>query len=125
MRESQSVKLKDFSPPQAPRPGPRGPRLADLQMLGRLDDVRLYHVETTDEGLRLARADSLYEAAFRDYGIDVDASEPAELAAAINRRAISPVLVSALDNWARNTPGPRAEAGSSRSPRPPTISPTR
>jgi serine/threonine-protein kinase len=45
------------------------------------------------------QADAEYARAFRDFGIDIDALAPAEAAAQITGRGISPALVKALDEW--------------------------
>ena len=45
------------------------------------------------------QADAEYALAFRDFGIDLDALEPAEAAEQIARCGIFPALVKALDQW--------------------------
>jgi eukaryotic-like serine/threonine-protein kinase len=81
------------------------PRLADLQTLFRLDDIRMSHLEASEDGLDLAGAAALYAAAFRDYGIDVEHGLPAEVGAQIKKREASGALVEALDDWALNATG--------------------
>src|SRR5262249_47768317 len=45
------------------------------------------------------QADAEYARAFQDFGIDIDALSPAEAAAQIMGRGVSPALVKALDEW--------------------------
>ena len=78
-------------------------RLADLQTLFRLEDIRMNHLEASEDGLDFAGAASLYATAFRDYGIDVERGLPADVGAQIKRREARAALVGALDDWALNT----------------------
>ena len=79
------------------------PSLADLQTLFRLEDIRMNHLEASEDGLDLAGAASLYTTAFRDYGIDVERGSPADVGAQIKQREARAALVGALDDWALNT----------------------
>jgi eukaryotic-like serine/threonine-protein kinase len=79
------------------------PRLADLQTLFRLEDIRMNHLEASEDGLDLAGAAALYAAAFRDYGIDVERGPAADVIARIKQREARSALVEALDDWALNT----------------------
>jgi tetratricopeptide (TPR) repeat protein len=74
---------------------------ADLAMLSQVERARLLLAEPAPDtmGYDYAQADRHYAQAFRDYGIDVLALEPAEVAARIGRRAIRPALVAALYDW--------------------------
>jgi serine/threonine protein kinase/Tfp pilus assembly protein PilF len=78
-----------------------GEMRADLDMLARVNDAHQQLAEPAPDtlGYDYARADRLYAQAFRDYGIDVLALEPAEAAAKIRRRAIRAALVAALYDW--------------------------
>ncbi len=78
------------------------PRLADLQMIFRLEDIRMNHLEAPEDGLGLVRAAELYAAAFRDYQIDVEQGGPADVAAQIKNRDVRAALIAALDDWAQN-----------------------
>jgi eukaryotic-like serine/threonine-protein kinase len=81
-----------------------GPRLAVLQMMFQLEDIRMNHVEAKEDGLGLVRAASLYAAAFRDHGIDVDAGDPIDIAKRLQGPdVLRAALVAALDDWAHNT----------------------
>jgi serine/threonine protein kinase len=73
----------------------------DLDMLARVDDAHQQLAEPAPDtmGYDYARADRLYAQAFRDYGIDVLALEPAEAADRIRRRPIRAALVAALYDW--------------------------
>jgi serine/threonine protein kinase len=54
-----------------------------------------------EEEFYMGRAqDPLFAAAFRDFGIDIDALPAAEAAARIGRSTVRPALVQALDEWA-------------------------
>jgi eukaryotic-like serine/threonine-protein kinase len=79
------------------------PRLADLKTLFRFEDIRMSHLEASEDGLYLAGAAALYAAAFRDYGIDVERGRPADVIAQIKSREARAALVEALDDWALNT----------------------
>jgi serine/threonine-protein kinase len=91
-------------------------RLVDLRTIAELDDIPLKDIEfVTDEFIRSSpnkaptafhhgRADLLYTRAFQNYGIDVDASSPQEVADQIQSRQIRAALVAALDDWSKKTP---------------------
>ncbi len=77
---------------------------SDLQMVVRLDEIRL--PGSGPKGSLASQAesrpwqDSAYCAAFREYGIDVDALEREEAADRIRARTICSELTTALDWWA-------------------------
>jgi tetratricopeptide (TPR) repeat protein len=77
--------------------------VADLEMVARLDEVRLQGSELPVEpGGRLATRETAlrYEEAFRDFGVDVGALPAAEAAARLrSRESIAAPLAEALDNW--------------------------
>src|SRR5262249_3948363 len=54
-----------------------------------------------------------YAAAFRDYGIDVEALDPEEAAERIRARAIRVELAAALDGWAKKRRSARGKGGKS------------
>jgi serine/threonine-protein kinase len=68
----------------------------DRNMVRRLAGI---HADTTFH-LDRAREDAQYAAAFRNYGIPVDALSPAEAGARIAARPIAVELAGALDHWA-------------------------
>ena len=68
----------------------------DRNMVRRLAGI---HADTTFH-LDRAREDAQYAAAFRSYGIPVDALSPAEAGARIAARPIAVELAGALDHWA-------------------------
>jgi tetratricopeptide (TPR) repeat protein len=74
--------------------------LADLEMVERVEEIRLQQAELRDERFDLPGADSSYAAAFREYGLDVESLTPAEVAARIRKRPIQGKLVAALEDWA-------------------------
>jgi tetratricopeptide (TPR) repeat protein/serine/threonine protein kinase len=75
-------------------------RRRDLEMAVLLEDIRLEQTSVKDDHFDSAGADPLYAEAFRDYGIDVEALDPAEAAERIQARSIAAELITALDNWA-------------------------
>jgi Flp pilus assembly protein TadD len=79
---------------------------ADLDMLARLEQIRLGQPADRDMAARLdairldrTQADRTYQQAFRDYGLDLDALPPDKAAARIRASAISERLVAGLDDW--------------------------
>lgn len=76
----------------------------DLEMAARLVEISF---ELAPDGKDLRNADRLYREEFRQYGLDVDALDPAEVAKRVAQSRIAPHLVAALDNWllARQSPG--------------------
>jgi serine/threonine protein kinase/tetratricopeptide (TPR) repeat protein len=78
---------------------------ADLDMLDRLEEIGLQKLALSEDGLGFdyARTAAQYAQAFRDFGIDVLALEPAAAADRIRHTAIRAWLVAALDDWARAT----------------------
>jgi serine/threonine-protein kinase len=76
-------------------------RRKDLEMVLRLEEIWLPRAKHGTEGAYDNRwADASYAKAFRDYGIDVEALEPAEAARRIRARTIRLELAAALDCWA-------------------------
>jgi serine/threonine protein kinase/tetratricopeptide (TPR) repeat protein len=75
-------------------------RLADLEMVKTLEDVRLAQTAVKDGHFDIAAGDAAYADAFRNYGIDVDALEVEEAGARLRARTIPVPLAAALDNWA-------------------------
>jgi serine/threonine protein kinase/Flp pilus assembly protein TadD len=78
-----------------------GQRRDDLAMVVRLQEIRLEMAAVKDENFDLGLGDTLYAAAFRDYGIDVEAMEPEEVARRLPNGAIREEMIAALDDWAR------------------------
>jgi serine/threonine-protein kinase len=77
--------------------------LADLQMLGKLEQARLEGaaVRQRNSSFDSARTDAKYAEAFREYGIEVQALLPPTAAREIKGRNIRVELAAALDDWAR------------------------
>jgi tetratricopeptide (TPR) repeat protein len=73
---------------------------ADLDMVARVQEIRIRQSQVRDEGFDIAAADPEFAQAFRDYGIDVEALDVDQAAAAIRARPIWLELVLALDDWA-------------------------
>jgi serine/threonine-protein kinase len=74
--------------------------LVDLNMLARLEQIRLDQPDWKDNKFDTAGADPAYARAFREYGIDVEALGVQEAAEQISQRVIGIHLVVALDDWA-------------------------
>jgi serine/threonine protein kinase/Flp pilus assembly protein TadD len=75
--------------------------LADLDMVERLERIRLRMAEIKDGSWDVARVDHEYREAFREYGLDVEALEPETAAARVRVRNIRVALTGALDDWAK------------------------
>jgi tetratricopeptide (TPR) repeat protein/serine/threonine protein kinase len=80
----------------------------DVTMITRLQDIRLEKVKLKDERLDFLRADPAYGAAFRDYGLDLEALDPDEAGARIRASSIKDHLVAALDDWVLSKPRAKA-----------------
>jgi tetratricopeptide (TPR) repeat protein len=74
--------------------------LADLAMLGELEQIRLSQARVTKGHFDIAGADAAYAQAFRSYGIDVEGLAVPEAGARIRARTIGTQLAAALDAWA-------------------------
>jgi tetratricopeptide (TPR) repeat protein len=75
----------------------------DLDMVLRLEDIRLLSSEWKDDKFDHETADRAYAQAFADYGIDVAGLTADEAAARILARAgVAVALAAALDDWAFN-----------------------
>jgi eukaryotic-like serine/threonine-protein kinase len=72
----------------------------DLEMVARLEEIRLQAEEVKDNHFDSARNDPAYAQAFREYGIDVTALDAEEAAERIRARTIPVELAAALDDWA-------------------------
>ncbi len=75
-------------------------RVADLELLERLENVRLEATAIKDDHFDDDRADDLYGQAFRDAGLDVESLPPAEAGARIRASTVAIELAAALDAWA-------------------------
>jgi tetratricopeptide (TPR) repeat protein len=76
-------------------------RLADLEMVVKLEDARLRAAEVKDLRFDIEQAAAAYAKAFREYGIDVEAMDPKEAGALLRTRSIGVELAAALDDWVR------------------------
>jgi tetratricopeptide (TPR) repeat protein/serine/threonine protein kinase len=72
----------------------------DMEMVSHLEDVRLQQTGVKDDHFDTAATDSLYSAAFRAYGLDVDPLRVGETGQRIRARPIRLELAAALDDWA-------------------------
>jgi tetratricopeptide (TPR) repeat protein len=78
---------------------------ADYEMLRELDAIRLRQAEGKEgQMFDVAGAEAQYAAAFRNYGIDAAAVEPAEGAARVRGSAIREALLAGLDGWMQVKP---------------------
>jgi serine/threonine-protein kinase len=74
--------------------------LADADMVVRLENIRLAQTELKNGRLDRDTPAHGYAAAFRNYGIDVEALEPAEAIERIRRRSVRDHLAAVLEDWA-------------------------
>ncbi|MDB5349852.1 MAG: serine/threonine protein kinase [Planctomycetota bacterium] len=80
-------------------------RVADLEMLARLDDARYLPAQAGPGRLLHVQAASAYADAFRRYGMDPEA-QPGQAGERARSSAIRDDLAAALDDWARATTDP-------------------
>ncbi len=73
---------------------------ADLEMVDKLEEIRIRKSEVKDEHYDFAQADPAYAQAFRDYGLDVEKLGSQDAAERVGARNIRMDLVLALDDWA-------------------------
>jgi hypothetical protein len=88
-------------------------RLADLELLEKLQNVRLDMMGVEVGLFDNERTDGLYGDTFRDVGLDIEALLPQEAAERIRRSTVAAELASALDHWAmkrRRLRGPDDES---------------
>jgi serine/threonine protein kinase/uncharacterized protein HemY len=78
----------------------------DLEMVIKLEDIRLQSSAGRRGDYDFAGRGPAYDAAFREYGIDVALLEPMEAGERIRRTSIPDELVAALDDWAFMVIGP-------------------
>jgi tetratricopeptide (TPR) repeat protein len=72
----------------------------DLEMVLRLESIRLGVADHGEDGFDFAGQDAAYAVAFRDFGIDAELLEPAEAANRVRATTIRIELAAALDDWA-------------------------
>jgi serine/threonine-protein kinase len=84
----------------------------DAAVVADLEQVRLRQAEVKDGHFHARSADEGYATAFREYGVDVEGSEPEEAAARVRGSAVREQLLAALDDWweVRRRKGDRAGA---------------
>jgi tetratricopeptide (TPR) repeat protein len=74
---------------------------ADVQLLRRLEQVRLDEAEVAADGnFGTAQAGPAYADAFRAYGLDLEKLEPAAAAERLRASGLGEPLTAALDDWA-------------------------
>jgi tetratricopeptide (TPR) repeat protein len=74
--------------------------LTDLEMVARLEDIRLQTSASAEGNFDFAQADRAYAQAFREFGIDVARLAPHEAAERLRMKRIRVELAAALDDWA-------------------------
>lgn len=74
-------------------------RIADLEMIVKLDNARLSAADVKEQHLDAEQAMAAYAKAFREYGIDVEAMAPQEAGPLLKARSIRVELAAALDDW--------------------------
>jgi tetratricopeptide (TPR) repeat protein/tRNA A-37 threonylcarbamoyl transferase component Bud32 len=85
---------------------------ADLDMVAKLEEIRLRQTEVKDGRFNLEAADPAYAAAFQRYGVEALAPDPRQAAATIAASAIRQQLIVALDHWV--TARPKKDAQGAR-----------
>jgi tetratricopeptide (TPR) repeat protein len=75
-------------------------RVADLEMVDRLEQIRLQRAAVKEGHFDTAQADPAYAQAFADYGIELTALGAEEAAGRLRSRGIRVELAAALDDWA-------------------------
>jgi tetratricopeptide (TPR) repeat protein len=78
----------------------------DLEMIGRLEDIRLRSTAIKGEHFDRGMRDQAYAEAFRDYGVDVLTLDPAEAGDRLQEKSVRVELAAALDDWAVVRKGP-------------------
>ncbi len=75
--------------------------VTDLELVARLEEIRLLASEATERGFNYAGANLQYADALREYGINLDALPAEEAIRQLQSRAdVLPALIIALDDWA-------------------------
>jgi len=72
----------------------------DLDLIQRLEEVRLEMAAVLDGGMSYAEMDARYAQVFRDYGIDLDELGVDEAAERIRQSAVCSELTAMIDDWA-------------------------
>jgi tetratricopeptide (TPR) repeat protein/tRNA A-37 threonylcarbamoyl transferase component Bud32 len=72
----------------------------DLDLVARLDAIRLKRATWVEGGFDSATADRDYAAAFQEEGLGAVGEDPGEVAARVRGSAVRAELVAALDDWA-------------------------
>jgi tetratricopeptide (TPR) repeat protein len=78
----------------------------DLEMIGRLEDIRLQSTAIPGGHFDWGSRDQAYAQAFREYGVDVLALDPAEAGERLREKSVRVQLAAALDDWADIRKGP-------------------
>jgi serine/threonine-protein kinase len=72
----------------------------DLELVMKLDDIRLRRVTRGELAFYKAQANGAYADAFEGAGLGTAREDPAMVAARVKASAVRPALVAALDDWA-------------------------
>jgi tetratricopeptide (TPR) repeat protein len=75
----------------------------NLDLVARLDGIRLNKATIVEDGFDNAGADAAYEVAFDELGFGNLSESPATVAERIRTSSMQPVLVAALEDWAVST----------------------
>jgi eukaryotic-like serine/threonine-protein kinase len=86
----------------------------DLEMADLLDKIRLDQAEVKDGAFNLAGADPAYEKAFREYGLDLVALDPAAATGRVGASAVKKQLLAGLDDWLLAARAARGPSGPDR-----------
>jgi tetratricopeptide (TPR) repeat protein len=75
-------------------------RRAELEMVARIEEIRLPNISLRAGHFNMALIDPAYDHAFRDWGIDVTALGPEEAGTRIRATGVAVEMAAALDAWA-------------------------
>jgi serine/threonine protein kinase len=76
-------------------------RVAELEFVEKLENVRLEMAVAKDVAFDREGADALYGATFRNFGLDVEALGPKEAGERVRETTVAVEVASALDHWAQ------------------------
>jgi serine/threonine-protein kinase len=87
---------------------------ADVKMAALLEQIPLERAAVKDSGFDFVGTDGRYRQAFKDFGLDVDALDPEQVAQRIGDSTIKRQLVAALDDWLLANAGANRAGGGAR-----------
>jgi tetratricopeptide (TPR) repeat protein len=73
---------------------------ADLDLIGKLEDIRLQEASVKNDRFNIAQSDAAYAQVFRAYGLDLDKLDATKVAERLRSKACAATLAASLDHWA-------------------------